>query len=415
MKNAEIIAVGSELLTPDKIDTNSLYLTGQLNLLGVEVVSKSIIGDDRQRLTAAVSTAIGRSAIVILTGGLGPTEDDVTRDAVASALGRSMTYYPEITEGIAERFRRMGRQMPEINKRQAFLIDGAEMLPNGNGTAPGQYVREDRRVVVLLPGPPRELKLMYEQQVHARLRELLPPMVIRTRIYRIAGLSESDVDSRVAPVYSRYENPATTILAAAGDIQLHLRSRANSELEAETLLQEVGSQIEPLLGAHLYSRNGASLDATVGELLQQRRETLSTAESCTGGLVAQRMTSNAGSSQYFLGGFVTYTDEMKINLLGVEMDLIERHTSVSEAVAEAMAIGAQQRTGSSYALSITGIAGPDGGTADNPVGTVWIGLATAQACTTHRFRFAVNDRERVRILAAQTALDLLRRKVAGVQ
>lgn len=407
---AEIIAVGSELLTPAKIDTNSLYLTEQLNSLGIEVRAKTIVGDDREWLAAVIQQSLLRVRVVLLTGGLGPTEDDVTRDAVARVLNRTQTLHPEALEAIRQRFSRMGRQMSENNQRQAMIIDGAEMLPNDRGTAPGQFVLADNVAIFLLPGPPREMKAMFEQQVLPRLQRMVPPLVIRTRFYRVSGMPESDLDQLIAPVYTAYENPVTTILAAPGDIQIHLRARTKTEEEAEALLAEVGGKVEPLIGENLYSRNGDPMEAIVGQLLKHRQATLVCAESCTGGLIAQRLTSVPGSSQYFLGSFVTYTEEMKANILNVDRELLETHGAVSEACAEAMACGARRHSGSTYALSITGFAGPDGGTEKDPVGTVYIGIAEDAACVVHRFRF-MGDRDRVRALAAQTALDLLRKKL----
>jgi nicotinamide-nucleotide amidase len=406
--NAEIIAVGSELLTPERLDTNSLFITGELNSLGIEVVAKMVIGDDIARLAEAVRGALVRSEIVILTGGLGPTEDDVTRQATATALGRELLFQPEICEVIERRFARMNRKMVEVNRRQAYVISGAEVLANDKGTAPGLWIDDGGRVVVLLPGPPPELQPMFLGQCMPRLERLAPPQVIRTRFYRVAGMGESDLDQLIAPVYKPYANPATTILAAPGDIQIHLRARCADEHEAERLLAELGARIESLLGDRIYSHTGEPLEAVVGGRLRDAVATLSVAESCTGGLLAQRITSVAGSSDFFTGGFITYTNRMKVEMLGVDARLIEEHGAVSEPVAEAMASGARLRTGSTYALSITGVAGPAGGTEAKPVGTVVIGLATPTGCQSHRVRF-LGDRDRVRVLAAQSALDMLRR------
>jgi nicotinamide-nucleotide amidase len=406
--DAEIIAVGSELLTPQRIDTNSLYLTTKLNELGVEVVRKTIVGDDRLRLAAAVRAALESARIILITGGLGPTEDDVTRDGVALAIGRGQVFRPEIASWLEERFARLGRKMAEINRRQAYLIDGALVLPNTNGTAPGQWIEHDSHILALLPGPPGELKPMFETECLPRLKQALPKQVIRTRFYRIAGMPESDVDALIAPVYTRYTNPSTTILAAAGDIQVHLRARAGSEEEAEALLNEVGPRIEALLGERLYSADGSPLEATVGRMLRDRAATLAAAESCTGGMLGERITSIAGSSHWFVGGFVVYSERMKTELLGVDASLIERHTAVSEPVAIAMATGARHRTSATYALSTTGIAGPDGSDEATPVGTVFIGLAGPAGAEAKRFRFP-GDRERVRAFAVQNALEMLRR------
>src|SRR6266581_8594682 len=284
--HAEIIACGSELLTSQRVDTNSLYLTDQLNGLGVEVVTKCVVGDDRDRLADSIRRAFQSVQIVIITGGLGPTEDDVTRDAVAQALGRKLNFHAEIAGLLEQRFLKMGRKMAEVNKRQAFIIEGAEILPNDRGTAPGQWIDQAGASIMLLPGPPHELKAMFTRQCLPRLERIVPKLVIRTLVMRVAGLPESDLDQLISPVYKKYENPVTTILAAAGDIQVHLRARCTTEAEALELLAEVAGPIEQLLGERVYSRNGDPLEVVVGELLRQYKATLSVAESCTGGLLA---------------------------------------------------------------------------------------------------------------------------------
>ncbi len=415
MPDAEIIAIGSELLTPEKIDTNSLWLTDQLNGLGVEVVRKSIVGDERALLTATIRTAIERSAIVILTGGLGPTEDDVTRDAAAAALGVQQVFSQEICDGIEERFNAFGRKMADINRRQAYVLEGAYILNNPRGTAPGQWFETPRAVVILLPGPPGELKPMFTRECQPKLEARLPKQVIRTRFYRVAGMGESDLDALIAPIYTKYTNPVTTILASPGDVHIHLRARCDTPEQAEALLEEVGPQIENLLGDRIYSLNGDSLEKVVGATLRTMNETLSVAESCTGGLLGGRITSVQGSSDYFLGGFQAYTGAMKTLLLGVSPELLAEHTAVSEEVARAMAEGARERTGSTWTLSITGYAGPataqPGATPpkeENKVGTIFIGCAGPGVFEVRRLRFP-GDRERIRNLAVITALDLLRR------
>jgi nicotinamide-nucleotide amidase len=423
--DAEIIAVGSELLTHKRVDTNSLFITEQLNALGVEVRRKVVVGDDRARLAAAIRDALSSAEILVLTGGLGPTEDDLTRDAVADALGRKLIFSQEICDQIEERFRRFQRKMAEINKRQAYLVEGAEAIENPRGTAPGQWIETDigtdgetgretsektaTRIVMLLPGPPGELKPMFTDRCVPRLIRHLPPQVIRVRQFRVAGMGESDLDQLIAPVYTRYTNPATTILAGAGDIHVNLRARGETEEEVERLLDEVCPPIEELLGDRIYSRNGDSLETVVGDLLRGSKATLSAAESCTGGIFGQRITSVPGSSDYFVGGFIAYSDAMKTALLGVDAALIEAHTAVSEEVARAMAAGARSKTGSTYAISITGEAGPRSATGAAP-GTVFLGLAS-EGETDARKLHLPGDRNRIRNLAAQSALDFVRRKL----
>ena len=409
MPDAEIIAVGSELLTHNRLDTNSLFITEQLNALGVEVTRKLVVGDDRARLTDAVRQAIEHAGIVVLTGGLGPTEDDLTRNAVAAALGRKLVFSEEILAWIEERFRRFNRKMAEINRRQAYLVEGADPLPNPRGTAPGQWIDLDGRLLMLLPGPPGELKPLFVKECLPRLQRHLPPQSISTRFYRVAGMGESDLDALIAPVYAKYSNPATTILSGMGDIQVHLRARASTPGEAEALLDAIAPQIEELLGDRIYSHNGDTLETVVGQMLRARGATLSVAESCTGGMLGERITSVPGSSDYFTGGFLVYSDRMKTALLGVAEDLIARHTAVSEEVARAMAEGARAKTGSTYALSVTGEAGPES-SSGAPPGTVFLGIAGPGLLEARRIS-APGDRARVRSLAAQLALDFLRRRL----
>jgi nicotinamide-nucleotide amidase len=411
--NAEIIAVGSEMLTSQRVDTNSLYLTDELNQLGVEVVAKCVVGDDLHRLAELTRHAVARSQIVIISGGLGPTEDDLTRDAVALALDRKMVFHAGIATQLEARFAQMKRKMAEVNRRQAFLIEGAEILPNDRGTAPGQWIDEGDISIVLLPGPPHELKAMFERQCLHRLERRVPKQVIRTLVMRVAGMPESDLDQLIAPVYKKYENPATTILAAAGDIQVHLRARCRTEADALALLAEVSGPIELLLGDRIYSRNGDSLEIVVGELLRKQHATLAVAESATGGLLAERITSVPGSSDYFVGGFVTYTKRMKAEVLGVPEETLAEHGAVSPETAEAMAIGARRRTGATYALSITGVAGPGAGGEDASVGTMYVGLSDAGGCHVNHRQF-LGDRARVRVFATQMALDMLRRRCTQV-
>ena len=412
--NAEIIAVGSEMLTPGRVDTNSLYLTGELNNIGVEVVSKCVIGDDRDRLAAAVRHALSRSAILILSGGLGPTEDDLTREAVAQALDRKLEFHSEIADHLARRFAQMKRVMAEINKRQAFVIEGADVLPNDRGTAPGLWVEESGAVAMLLPGPPHELQAMFERHCLPRLNRIVPRQAIRTILLRVTGMSESDLDTLIAPVYTKYTNPATTILAANGDLQVHLRARCATEADADRLLAEVAGPIELLLADKIYSRNGDPIEVVVGDLLRRSHATLAVAESCTGGMLGERITSVAGSSDYFAGGFITYSNQLKTELLGVPPEILQQFGAVSSETAEAMAAGARRRANSTYALAITGVAGPGGGTEEKPVGTVYVSVADAAGTRTLHRRF-LGDRARIRVFTTQMALDLLRRRLQDRQ
>jgi len=412
--NAEIIAVGSELLTPFRMDTNSLYLTEQLNQLGVEVVLKTVVGDDLRRLVAISQHALFRSEIVIFSGGLGPTEDDLTREAVAEALGLPLRRDDGILIQLEKRFAARGWKMAANNSKQADVLEGATVLPNPNGTAPGQWLSgkfEGReRIVVLLPGPPHELKALFEAECRERLRAKLPPAFIATRVLKVAMLGESHVDARVAPIYKRFTDVQTTILAGAGEIQLHFKSRAASLDAAQARADEAADAVEEELDDYVFSRNGESLEQIVGYWLQMRNATLAVAESCTGGLLGERVTSIGGSSRYFKGGAIVYSNELKTEMAGVPADMIERHGAVSREVAAALAEGIRYRADATLGVGITGVAGPAGGTSEKPVGLVIHALASDSGTEVIERNFP-GDRQRIRWFATTLALDMVRRKL----
>jgi competence/damage-inducible protein CinA-like protein len=410
--DAEIIAVGSELLTPYRLDTNSLYLTEKLNALGIEVRFKTVVGDDPERLAAVFRTAIRRSGLVILTGGLGPTEDDVNRNVVADVLGRRLIEVPEIRQRIQERFASLGRSMAKNNLRQALVPEGAEWLVNEQGTAPGIWLEQNGVTIVLLPGPPGELRALFEAQCRPRLERIAPKERIRTRVLKVVGLPESEVDERIAPIYMAYKNPATTLLATPGAIEVHLRARAASDAEAEALLAELGDKIELALGDHIFSTHGESLEEVVGTRLLMKEKTVAVAESCTGGLLSERLTRTPGSSNFFLGGAVCYSNELKTKMAGVPQTLIEENGAVSKPVAQALAEGIRKRAGASLGVGITGIAGPGGATPEKPVGLVYVALADEQGTELREFRFPGN-RDRIRHWASQAALEMIRRRLRG--
>lgn len=410
--NAEIIAVGSEMLTHKRVDTNSLFLTEQLNNLGIEVTAKHVIGDDLERLAGTIRRGLGAAQIVILSGGLGPTEDDLTRDAIALALDRRLVFNEAINDGIEQRFRQMNRAMPAINRRQAMVIEGAHVLTNDRGTAPGQWIEDAGGVLISLPGPPHELKSMFTRQCQPRLERVAPPLAIRTLELRISGMSESELDQAIAPIYKRYSNPVTTILAHNGDMQVHLRARCATEGETMQLLAEVGGKIDGVLGDRIYSRNGDPLEAVVGKQLLNVHATLAVAESATGGGLGERITSIPGSSAWFVGGFITYTKRMKMDLLGVPAEVLDQFGTVSAQTAEAMASGARRRTGATWALAITGNAGPTADEETAPVGMIHVGISGPNETVSYHRQWPISDRPRVRAFAAQMALDLLHRKLS---
>lgn len=409
--NAEIIAIGSELLTPHRTDTNSLFLTDQLNKLGVDVVYKTIVGDHRERLTATLSLALGRSDVVLTIGGLGPTEDDLTRQCVAAVLGRQMHSDASIAEGIAARFRARGLRMADINLRQALVIEGGVVLQNPTGTAPGQWIEDRGRILAMLPGPPRELKPMFEQSVLPRLQQAVPPAAIRSRVLRLTGLTESATEEIAAPIYTRYENPVTTILAAPGEIQLHLKSFGKDLEEAQAGLDDLFPQLETALTEYVFSTDGSSLEEVVGRGLAEQKMTLAVAESCTGGLLAQRITGVPGSSAYFLGGVVCYSNEVKQGWLDVSADDLAKHGAVSSTVARSLAEGVRRRAAATLGVGITGIAGPSGATPEKPLGLVFLALASPASPegTEVRELRLLGGREMVRFQASQAALEMIRR------
>ena len=411
--NAEIIAIGSELLTPYRQDTNSLFLTERLNELGVEVHFKTVVGDSRGDLVAVARTAIARSDIVIFMGGLGPTEDDLTRECVAEALGIEIHRDPEVITALYKRFAERRLPMPENNSRQADVLDGAVLLNNPNGTAPAQWLvtsyNDAKRYIMLLPGPPHELKPLFDAECFPRLKENLPAQFIAKRILRVA-MGESACDSCVAPIYTKVPEVQTTILAQGGETQIHLQCRATSQDEAERQVSQLSDRIEDELGDAVFSTGGETLEQIVGYYLQMRGATLAVAESCTGGMLAQRLTSVSGSSRYFLGGSVVYSNELKTEFADVPPALISEHGAVSRPVALALAKGIRERTNATFGIGITGVAGPTGGTPEKPVGLVFIAISGENETEALERRFP-GDRERIRLWASFMAMDLLRRKL----
>jgi nicotinamide-nucleotide amidase len=415
---AEIIAAGSEMLTPHRQDTNSLYLTSELNDLGVAVAFKTIVGDNLQHLTGAASIALSRADIVIFSGGLGPTEDDLTREAAAFALGIPLVRRPELLDQLADRFAKRGIAMTPNNAKQADILDGAEVLPNANGSAPGQFLAASldthhRRIVILLPGPPRELKPLFETEVRPRLAAILPPRYIAKRLLRMALIPESQADARTAPIYQQYPDIETTILAANGEIQLHFQTAAPTLAEAQARVDELAEKIELEMDEAVFSSHCESLEEVVLLMLGLRSLTLAAAESCTGGLLAQRLTAIPGSSRYFLGGAVVYSDALKTAFADVPPDVIATSGPVSAPVARALADGIRARTGASIAISITGIAGPGPGTgpdAAKPIGLVYIALADDLGTQVKELHI-MGDRDRIRWWATQHALELIRKSL----
>jgi nicotinamide-nucleotide amidase len=410
MLTAEIIAIGSELLTPTKTDTNSLWLTEKLNEIGIEVKLKTIVGDDKLRLEETIRDALKRSDIVLSTGGLGPTEDDITRTVSATAIDRELIYLEELETDLRERFRRWGREMPDINKRQAYIIKGAEVLPNPNGSAVGMLVEIDDKVFGILPGPPRENQPMFTNFILPKLRERAGEIYVKRRFLRVSGMGESAVDEAIAPIYKSYANVETSILFNKSEIELHLSAQSNSEAEANKILDELAQKIAEKIGIAVFAMNGETMEEVIGNLLKTQGKTLSIAESCTGGLVGSRITEVSGSSEYFIEGAVCYANDAKIRTLSVPPELIENYGAVSAEVAEAMAKGMREKAQTDCAVSVTGIAGPTGGTEEKPVGTVFIGYADETQVKSFKILLP-GDRYLIRWRASQAVLDYLRRQI----
>jgi nicotinamide-nucleotide amidase len=408
---AEIIAVGTELLSPDHIDTNSLYMTGELNGAGWEVRRKTVVGDGLEDIAEAIQAALNRSELVILSGGLGPTEDDRTRAAAAMALGRKMTRNDEILEKLHRRFASYGFKMNKNNERQADVIDGAEVLENHFGTAPGQWIEDSGRYVALLPGPPRELKPIFETFVLPKLRAAAGGRRMVSKLFYITGISESTLDSRIAPIYTAYPDIDVTILAGTGHGSVRLSKWFNAG-ESPAKVEELAARIQAELGDAVFSTTGETMAEVAGRMLRQSGKTLAVAESCTSGMLGMLITRVPGSSDYFRGGALCYSNDAKMKLCGVPPETLANHGAVSAETAEALARGVRSALSGDLGISITGIAGPDGGSAEKPVGLVYFGLSDG-INTEIRHRVMPGDRESVRERSAYFALSMIRDYLLG--
>ena len=412
--SAAIIAVGSEMLTPSKIDTNSLFITEQLNLLGIDVKAKAVVGDDRTELEHVLRLWLARADLVVMCGGLGPTDDDLTREVVATVLDRPLAEDEAITAHLRTRFasRNLPMPMPESNRRQAMVPRGAKVLANARGSAPGLWIDHGDRLVLLLPGPPRELRPMLTELIDGPLKDRGEGSVLVRRIVRVAGRIESHVDEKLHPLYGVWETEtppiAATILATLGSIELHVSIRAPTREAGNAVLERAVAEAVDVLGPDVYSTDGRLLEAVVGDLLVERGLRIGVAESCTGGLLSSRLTDVPGSSRYVDQGVIVYSNEAKTQLLDVPPDLIRAHGAVSEPVGVAMAEGIKGKARAGVGVGVTGIAGPSGGTPEKPVGTVVVAAVTDTDRRVRTFRF-FGERELVKFQASQAALDMVRR------
>lgn len=410
---AAILAVGSELLGTERLDTNSLRLTRLLDHYGVELLRKAVIGDSEEEVASELRTLLPRMNLILITGGLGPTADDVTREAVAAAMGRQLRLDEEVCAALERRFQSLGWRMPEVNRRQAFVVEGAEVLPNEHGTAPGMRLEDDGGgcTLFLFPGVPVELDGLMASALEPWLAARSGGVARETAVLKIAALPESVVEERIAPAYDEFGREAITILASAGEIRLQATA-AGPEPERRERLQAMVKRLCELVGDAVFTtREEDTLESVVGDLLRAAGQTLAAAESCTGGLFSQRITAVPGSSDYFLGAAVTYSNELKTRMVGVPPEMLAEHGAVSEPVARAMAEGVRRSLGSDWGVGITGVAGPGGGSEEKPVGTVHIAVAGPGDEVKHRKLRLPGDRDRIRRFSAQIALEMLRRRL----
>jgi nicotinamide-nucleotide amidase len=411
-RTASILAVGSELLGTTRLDTNSLFLTGELLTMGVRVVRKACVVDDAADLGAELRIALDRAPLLVVSGGLGPTSDDRTKEVLAALLGRPLVRDEEILSRLKERFLRRGMEMPKVNEKQADVIEGAVVLANSRGSAPGFLVEAAGKTVVLLPGVPNEMKAMWADEAGPRLARVYGTIGFQSRVLKVGGLPESVVEERVKPVYAAHPDCPMTILAAGGEVQLQFAVRGTPE-DAGKALDRIESDFRKALGNDVFGRDGETLEGVVGDLLRTRGLTLALAESCTGGLLAGRLTEVAGSSDYFLGSAVTYANAAKADLVGVSAETLERHGAVSEETAREMAFGARKRFGASVGFAVTGIAGPGGGSAEKPAGTVHLALDAADGTRNHRRLLLPGGRALVRRWTTSMALVMIRHYLMG--
>src|ERR671913_1856960 len=411
IESAEILTIGTEILLGDLVDTNAAWLGGRLASLGVSIYSHTTVGDNAERITAALREAASRADLVITTGGLGPTSDDLTNQCLGEAAGREMVEYPEARRHVDEMFKRFGRTPTQSNYKQALFPEGSELIPNPAGTAMGAILELDGALVATFPGVPGEMKGMFEETLEPLIKERSEGSILSRTLW-FTGIGESALAEKVQDLLDA-SNPTVAPLAGQGKVRLRVTTRAAATQEAEEKIAPVAEEILFRLGDYYFGEDNETLESAIGKLLTQRGATLALAESCTGGLLAKRLTDGAGSSAFFTEGLVTYSNEAKERLLGVSHELLAEHGAVSEPVARAMAEGARELAGTDYGLSVTGIAGPDGGTDEKPVGLVFIGISDMEGMVAERLDLSAwrRSREAIRERSANRAFDLLRHRL----
>ncbi|MCK8826531.1 competence/damage-inducible protein A [Natroniella acetigena] len=404
---AEIIAIGTELLLGQIVDTNSQWLAQQLARIGIDLYYKQTVGDNKDRVVDILQQSLKRANLVIMTGGLGPTQDDLTREAIAEALDVKLAKNEQLATEIEDFFAERDYQMTENNFKQAYLPIGAEGISNPQGTAPGVLVEQEGKIIVALPGVPQEMKVMIQEEIIPYLQDsILDDEIIKSKVMKLYGIGESSLEEEIADILEEQTNPTIAPLASRGEVKLRLTAKADSLAEAEQMIAEKIAELEERIGDYVYGYDEEGLEEAVAKLLLEHGLTLATAESCTGGLLGARLTDVSGSSAYFERGVISYSNQAKQELLGVAEETLRQYGAVSSQTAQEMALGIKKRAGTDLGLAITGIAGPTGGTPQKPVGLVYIAVADKEDVTSYKYQFK-GGRERVKFLTSQQALKLL--------
>ncbi len=411
--DVELISIGDEIISGHTVDTNSAYTAPKLAEIGLSVTYKTAVGDDLKRMEEVIKRALVRTDIVIATGGLGPTDDDITKRVICKVFKRKLIFHEEVLDDLKKRFEARGFKMPSINQNQALLPQGATFLPNKTGSAVGILISENNKIFVSMPGVPREMKVMLTEELIPYLESKITKAAIKVIKLRTTGIFESALAEKITPHIKIPDNIKFAYLPAYHGVDLRIISTGNNENEATDSAEKLAIQIRELVGKYIYTEGNDTLEAVVGKLLTERNEKLAVAESCTAGLLAGQIVANPSASKYFDRGVVTYSNESKIELLGVPPEILEKYGAVSTETAKIMATNIREKAKVDYGVSIAGIAGPDGGTYEKPVGTVFIAIATANGVKSKKY-LLTNDREINRLRSVYAALGLLRKTILGL-